>query len=120
MNKLSHHCDISLVGTTQQIVPSDLHSIIKNGILVEFVQLERPLPLFGLKNLSVFQDDLLSSSDRQQIQIRTRTKEKRPKRAQNGNDHDVGAPSGSSWVPWPSRSGNIKREEAVQRLPGTN
>ena len=68
----------------------------------------------------MFQDDLLSSSDRQQIQIRTRTKEKRPKRAQNGNDHNVGAPSVSSWVPWPSRSGNIAGEEAVQRLPGTS
>ena len=70
------------------------------------------------KKLPAFQDDLLSSSDRQQIQIRTRTKEKRPKRAQNGNDQNVGAPSGSSWVPWPSRSGNIKWEEAVQRVPG--
>ena len=68
----------------------------------------------------MFQDDLLSSSDRQQIQIRTRTKEKRPKRAQNGNDHNVGAPSESSWVPWPSRSGNIAGEEAVQRVPGTS
>ena len=68
----------------------------------------------------MFQDDLLSSSDRQQIEIRTRTKEKRPKRAQNGNDQNVGAPSGSSWVPWPSRSGNIEGEEAVQRLPGTS
>ena len=75
--------------------------------------------LYNWKALPLFQDDLLSSSE---AAVPNQNKDKRkgnPKKTHHGNDHHIGAPSGSAWLPcWSSWSGNINREETVQRLPG--